>query len=404
MAKILIIDDEEGMRFVLSNILKKDGYEVVTAEDGRQALQVLEEHRPDMAFLDLHLPDMDGTEVLREIKKVRKDIPVVMCSGFGDVDFAVKTMKYGAMDYVSKPFKNEDVLNMAKKALASKNISTAAEENSQPAAAQEVQPVQESKPEPVKQKAKSKQKNNIMIPMVAAAVVLSVVLGVLIFSAGRKGNKKYSFPITYSNPTALAFDGEHLWVSDWFGQTIYKHTVGEELSIAKYYSFSEIHPAGIAWGADCIWAVDSWTAEINCLNLDSTLSVRNMFAYPGTEPSGMFFDGTVLWVCDVEEDMIYRLMPQDEELVVVDKYKSKGPNPVGIFWDMQNIWTVDGDLKRIYKHSMDTDLTVVDEYKFPVEKITGKISGVGWDGSDIWIALDKKSELVRVSFKELEKI
>ena len=158
MAKILIIDDEEGMRFVLSNILKKEGYEIVKAEDGRQALQVLEAERPDMAFLDLHLPAMDGTEVLREMKKVRKDIPVVMCSGFGDVDFAVKTMKYGAMDYVSKPFKNEDVLNMAKKALASKNVKAAAFEASAPAVAPEVQQVNESNAELIKQKAKSKSK------------------------------------------------------------------------------------------------------------------------------------------------------------------------------------------------------------------------------------------------------
>ncbi len=130
MNKILIVDDEEGMRFVLSSILKKGNYEVITAEDGKHALEKLKEHTPDMAFLDLQLPDMDGSEVLREIKKVRADIPVVMCSGFGDVDFAVRSMKNGAFDYVAKPFKNEDVLNMAKKALAS-TTSTSTEETKQ---------------------------------------------------------------------------------------------------------------------------------------------------------------------------------------------------------------------------------------------------------------------------------
>jgi CheY-like chemotaxis protein len=390
------------MRYVLSNILKKGGYEVVAAEDGKQALEMLESERPDMAFLDLHLPDMDGTEVLREMKKIRKDIPVVMCSGFGDVDFAVRTMKYGALDYVSKPFKNEDVLNIAKKAFAAKNISSSSRLEAGVAESgkrEEVKMGESAQEAPVSKK----RKINLLLP-VGGMLLLAVILGAvfLLKPSGKKAGPSL-FIITYNNPTAVTFDGENLWVSDWYGQTIYKHIIDEELSIMKYYSFSEIHPAGIAWGKDCVWVVDSWTAEIHCCNLDETLSVRKTYPFAGSGPSGIYFDGTFLWVCDAEDDMIYKLLPEEDDLRIIEQYKSEGPNPVGIFWDMKNIWTVDGDLKRIYKHSMDQQLTVVESYKFPMEKISGvKISGIGWDGENIWISADQKPQIIRVSIEELE--
>ncbi|MBN2406368.1 MAG: response regulator [Elusimicrobia bacterium] len=394
MAKILIVDDEEGMRYVLTNILTKADYEVIAAEDGRKAMEMVKEYRPDMVFLDIHLPDMDGTEILKEIKKI-KNIPVVMCSGFGDVDFAVMTMKYGAFDYVSKPFKNEDVLNMARKALVSveqekKEKKETVQGSSQPAVQHAVK------------------KKGVKIPVFAVAGVLIAavaVTGIFLMKGPGKGQELEKFSITYNNPTSIAYDGQYLWITDWFGQTIYKHNIDEEFSISQYYSFTDIHPAGIAWGNNSLWTVDSWTGEINNHALDGNLSVKKTYEYPGTSPSGIYYDGTFLWVCDVEEDQVYRFFPEENSLKEVDKYKSKGPNPVGVFWDGKNIWTVDGDLKRVYRHNLDTQLSVSETYRFPKEETADiKISGIGWDGANIWLAADKRSEILKISIKRLETI
>ncbi len=388
MPKILVVDDEEGMRYVLSSILKKADYDVITAENGKQAIEVLSSHRPDMVFLDIHLPDLDGTEILKEIKKI-KDIPIVMCSGFGDVDFAVTAMKEGAFDYISKPFKNDDVLSKARKAIDSVAVSEYVKEETGAGS-------------PLGNDVAAKKKKKVLLP---AGIVLAscvVLVGAYLFRP--EGVKRKSlYGVTYNNPTSISYDGEHLWVSDWFGQTIYKHVVDEDLSIAKYYSFSDIHPAGIAWGEKHIWTIDSWTSEIYRLNIDDTLSVNKVYSYPGSEPSGIYFDGSFLWVCDSEEDKIYKLLPEEDTLKVVTEYQSNGPNPIGIFWDGNNIWTVDGDLKRIYKHKMDDSLTVMEVYKFPGD-MSIKISGIGWDGNSIWVSADKKPEILRIGIKKLKKI
>jgi FixJ family two-component response regulator/outer membrane lipoprotein-sorting protein len=396
MAKIIVIDDEEGMRYVLSNILKKAGYDVVTAVDGKNALEVLSAHRPDMAFLDIHLPDMDGTQVLREIKKI-KDMPVVMCSGFGDVDFAVDTMKHGALDYVSKPFKNQDVLDAAKKGM------DYVKEQSEKKKEQET--VVHKVPEETVVSV-SKPKKQSKLPIIAIVAILAVLtaVGGLFFLKPEKEASQQMYAITYSNPTSVAYDGESLWISDWFGETVYKHNLDEELSIARYFSLIDMHPAAIAWGVDSIWTVDSWATEINQHDLDDSLSVRTTYSYPGTNPAGLFYDGTVLWVCDSEENMIYKFMPTAEELQIIKMYKSPGPNPVGVFWDRKNIWTVDADLRRVYKHNMDAKLTVVETYKLPQEIAQGsKISGAGWDETNIWIVADKKAEVFSVNINSLEK-
>lgn len=315
-----------------------------------------------------------------------------MCSGFGDVDFAVTTMKDGAFDYVSKPFKNEEVVEKAKRALAS--VKTETEKKQAPEAGGLAETLVE----------KTKKGKKTLLPVIVILLFIGIaVAAVFLFKFG-KGEQAQIYSITYNNPTGISFDGEYLWVSDWFGQTVYKHMIGGELDIVKYFSFSELHPAGISWGGNCIWTVDSWTNQINCHEVDDRMSIKETYSYPGAAPSGIFFDGTFLWVCDVEQDKIYKLMPEGNQMVIIEEFRSQGPNPIGIFWDKKNIWTVDGDLKRVYKHNMDPQLTVLETFKFQGEAVRNmKISGVGWDGENIWLSADKKPEIVRVSMKQLKK-
>jgi two-component system response regulator AtoC len=119
--RVLIIDDEESMRHMLSVILKKEGYDVVSAGDGHQALAVLERDDFDFILSDIKMPGMDGLDFLRSLNSLAPapwPFPpvVIMMSAYGTVDTAIECMRLGAYDYISKPFKPDEIILTLKKA------------------------------------------------------------------------------------------------------------------------------------------------------------------------------------------------------------------------------------------------------------------------------------------------
>lgn len=121
-AHILIIDDEEGIRFSLRGILEDEGHTVAEAESGEQGLKVLESERPDLVFLDIWLPGMDGLTVLGTIKEKDSSLPVIMISGHGTIETAVNAIKRGAHDFIEKPLSLEKVVIAAANALEFHNL------------------------------------------------------------------------------------------------------------------------------------------------------------------------------------------------------------------------------------------------------------------------------------------
>ncbi|MDG4477029.1 sigma-54-dependent transcriptional regulator [Thiovibrio frasassiensis] len=102
--KILIVDDEQNMRVALFEALSRNGHEVAVAENGQMALEMIARQRPDLVVTDIKMPGMDGLELLRQVKALCPELPVVIMTGFATVDTAVEAMKQGAFDYLLKPF------------------------------------------------------------------------------------------------------------------------------------------------------------------------------------------------------------------------------------------------------------------------------------------------------------
>ncbi len=115
--KILVVDDERLIRWSLKENLGKSRYEVIEAENGNDALKIFSESLPDIVLLDINLPDMSGIEVLRSIKGMDKDVPVVIITAFGNIQTAVDAMKFGAYDFIEKPFEIEKLNIVIEKAL-----------------------------------------------------------------------------------------------------------------------------------------------------------------------------------------------------------------------------------------------------------------------------------------------
>jgi len=119
---ILIVDDERGIRSSLSGILKDEGYDVSIAEDGYQALKIIEDEAPDLILLDIWMPGMDGIESLKKIKQQWPDISVIMISGHGNIETAVRAIKIGAYDFVEKPLSLEKTVIIVQHALEAQRL------------------------------------------------------------------------------------------------------------------------------------------------------------------------------------------------------------------------------------------------------------------------------------------
>ena len=107
---VLIVDDEKSILASLAGVLSDEGYQVLTAENGAQALEIIHEDLPSVVMLDIWLPGMDGIEVLEEIRRTNSHLPVIMISGHGSIETAVKATKLGAFDFIEKPLALEKVV------------------------------------------------------------------------------------------------------------------------------------------------------------------------------------------------------------------------------------------------------------------------------------------------------
>lgn len=116
-AKILAVDDEAIVLDSFRKILVLGGYSIDTVEKGQEALGLIQKRDYDFVFVDLKMPEMNGIEVTKAVKHLRPDIDVIVITGYASVESAVETMKYGAMDYVEKPFTEDELLGFVDKSL-----------------------------------------------------------------------------------------------------------------------------------------------------------------------------------------------------------------------------------------------------------------------------------------------
>ena len=119
-AKILIVEDEINMRRTLASVLKRKGYMVRGAGDGVESLNLLKQEDFDLILTDIRMPNMDGVELLKNVRKINPEIIVIVMTAYGSIENAVECMKLGATDYVTKPFSMDEIQVKIEKALENK--------------------------------------------------------------------------------------------------------------------------------------------------------------------------------------------------------------------------------------------------------------------------------------------
>ena len=112
--RVLIVDDERVLRESLCEWLREEGYEVRAAENAMAALRIISEHAPQVAVVDIKMPGMDGVTLLKKLREIAPDLPVIMITAHGTIENAVQSMKEGAYDFITKPFPPEKLSNLLK--------------------------------------------------------------------------------------------------------------------------------------------------------------------------------------------------------------------------------------------------------------------------------------------------
>lgn len=118
MSKILIVDDAAFMRMMIKDILTKNGFEVVgEAENGAKAIEKYSELKPDLVVMDITMPEVDGIQAVKEIRKFDASAKIVMCSAMGQQAMVIEAIQAGAKDFIVKPFQADRVIEAVKKVL-----------------------------------------------------------------------------------------------------------------------------------------------------------------------------------------------------------------------------------------------------------------------------------------------
>jgi DNA-binding NtrC family response regulator len=120
---VLVVDDEKGVRQVISSLLEKANYATIEAEDGQKALQIASATPPDAVLLDIRMPGLDGFDVLERLKASQPDLPVILVTAFDHVETAVKAMHMGAYDYLTKPLHGDEVVVVVQRAIEHRRLS-----------------------------------------------------------------------------------------------------------------------------------------------------------------------------------------------------------------------------------------------------------------------------------------
>ncbi|MGA2089945.1 MAG: response regulator [Endomicrobiales bacterium] len=394
MAKILLIDDDAGMRQIMTRILVPSGHTVVTAEDGTGSLDICRQEHPDVVIADIDLPDMHGIEILSAIKKVNPSVPVIILTGISEIDAAVELVKNGAAAYLSKPFKISDFISQVNKILPSRTTSRV----SAAVVAPPPLPVTKHVPLPLPQK------KDMRVLVLSAVLAVCVAGGLFAFHwFGASPLKPVDYSIESANPSGIWSDGTAVWVSDWMQGMVYKYQMGKTVSMVPL-KLTGVEPTGIAGDGNTIWVAYSFGKKILKYTAgEKTLSRDAEYASPGSSPYGLWYDGHNLWSLDFQEGKIYE-HAMDASLTVIRSATIPAKNPCGVCMVGPNIFVADTATNRIY--SIGTDrFSIQGVYQWPgTESAQHKLSSISWDGHRLWACFDGVSKLFSCRIKDLTKI
>ncbi|MFH1379229.1 MAG: response regulator [bacterium] len=387
--KIIIAHASADMRDIFIRLLGNNEFELYQASDMHQVYEITAKKQIDLLFLDIRMPGMENPyQDLPKIKEHKPSIKIVVLTD-NKRNFNVTAFRdIGVFEFIQKPFKLGYILRVIERAL---HITIAE---------RKVSPDEQTDSENLFNQIFSykiiEKDRKLFFALCMLGIFTLFVVGAGLFAYFvNKQDETYHTP--YANPTAMTWDSETLWVSDWVTQSFYQHDPAFKFAVRKVYYVQSSHPTGFAWDGQTLWSCNAWEKKIYKHRLDPEFSIVKSYASPGSYPTGLYFDGMYMWICDSsKKPMIYKARVHADTLEIVASYPSPGKQPVGIFSDGEHIWTADAQDGCIYKHAIDDNLTVTQIFQ-PPQYTAGRdrLTGMTWDGKHIWTCSEGTRRIYR---------
>lgn len=400
MAHILVVDDEADMRLALTNVLSRSGHRVSEAPEGDSALAFLSSERPDLMLLDMRLPGMDGIQILKRVKELHPELPVVMVTGYGSVDSAIEVMRLGASHYLAKPFSNKELVESVERILHARRVPVVAGRPESGRADEPAGPLVPSRPAPLALPGPEGVPTRDFAWGLAAAAAAALLAWPLL-AYWRSPAREFS--TTLAHPSALAWEGDRLWTADWMSQTVYEQELrGGELKVLRATSLPQTRLMGLALSKDFVYVADDWRREIQRRRRDANLTLDRAVRSPGPRPSSLHFDGQYLWSADSANQTIYQ-HALDDALTVIQSYRGAARNPVALYKDDKFFWSADGENRVVYRHRLDSKLTVLATYLWPqLNEGSQALSCFTLRGGSAWVGREGVERLYEVPLKRFQ--
>lgn len=402
--KVLIIDNESGMRQVIAKILTPQGYTVLDADEAAAGLELAGKEKPDIVLMDIRLPDMDAPDLLAALKKNDPNLPVIVLSGFGDVDAAIEIVKQGAYDHLAKPFKVDSLIQLVNKGLSKKSTSSPSSA-AQPSQTQNIQ----AKPDPGSSKnqpgtAAPQLKSKFPVKTVSIAFTAAILIAGGVFFWMKSGGfeKDADFNIKLKNPSAICYDmNKRLHLIDWMTAELEVFLIDQDKSLNLQKLPGDIQPSGIATDGSGFWVADSFGAMI-CKYDAGKSSFTATYPSPGANPSGLCHDGKSLWSLDFQSSKAFR-HNLDDKLSVAETFECPVKNPRSMFVKGDSFFMTGAATNKLYQVRR-SDFFLEGIYNLPKNENAGTvITSVAFDGKNLWVCYEGLSKLLRFSFKNLKK-
>ncbi|MBD3271737.1 MAG: response regulator [Elusimicrobia bacterium] len=385
VVKLLILHENRDMHGLFMQLLNDSQFALQGVDDPHKALEILKNEELDLVFLDMHLSGVDPFEVIRQMLQIRPHVKIIMLSGYDDSMLKAKALQLGAFDYVKKPFQPGTVLRVIERALNKTFVersSTAPYDIDDRSLFESI----------FSERILDQDRRSMIYTIVFAAITVGLIVSGLVgFHYHRKDQ---AYPTPYENPTALAWDGDRLWVSDWVTQSFYEHDPQQSFAVTRVVYLQGSHPTGLTVDRDSVWSCNAWEQTIYRHKKDENLTVVDQYPSPGPYPSGLYHDGYHLWVCDSKSANIYKTFLNDGTLTILKTYPTPGLSPVGMFSDGEFFWTADAGTRCIYKHAFDDQLTVLEIFRPQVyENTKEKLTGMTWGTNNLWTCSEGSSRI-----------
>ena len=338
MSTILIVMREAAVADDMRAILSQAGNRVTIINDEASARKYIEQNPPQALVLGADF----GENFVAEIHKLAPRLPIICWLGEYNARMAVELMKKGAFDCLTPPMRVQEVIAVVSHSLDITRLSMLR-----------------------------------LLPVYWAygktRKILVSIIAICVLFFGARMVMNYRAPLAmrlpYQDPTSIVYDGQNVWVSNWYTQSIYKYRMqGSSYVLLNTYYFSDFGPLALAWDGTYLWSVGNDLVVRQHIMNDKLEAHKSYRLANENEPVGLAVTNQYVYICDASQKRVFRHL-NDDTFSLSTSYSFDLPNPVGLVWNDDGIWIADAETSRIDRlENKGSYLSVVSSAKLPPDE------------------------------------